>query len=235
MRAYLAGFGTSGSLLAVAALLFVVASALVAFNGWPHLGAQPSPGRVVISASPSSAASSPSARRLVLVSARVPAGRRLHAAPVAAGRRGSGPGPTVRIGQGVPEPVLPVLTRPAPGSGAPASTPAPYTAPASGAPSRVSGTVPKPPVPIPSVPPAPIKQTGQVVQQVAAAVGKAVSNTGSQAGSVVQQTTSAAAGAVQSVSPPAAGVVKNVGSGAAKALGGVTKTVAGGLAGLGGG
>ena len=31
-RAYLAGVGTSGSLLAVAALVFIVASALVAFQ-----------------------------------------------------------------------------------------------------------------------------------------------------------------------------------------------------------
>ena len=34
-RAYLAGFGTGGALVACAALVFVVASALVAFNGMP--------------------------------------------------------------------------------------------------------------------------------------------------------------------------------------------------------
>src|SRR4051794_15922857 len=34
-RAFLAGFGTTGSLLAAAACLFVVASAVVAFRGWP--------------------------------------------------------------------------------------------------------------------------------------------------------------------------------------------------------
>jgi len=33
-RAYLASFGTTGSLLAGAALTFMVASALVAFRGW---------------------------------------------------------------------------------------------------------------------------------------------------------------------------------------------------------
>ena len=48
-RPYIAGFGTSGSLLAVAALLFIVASAMVAFHGWPHVGAQPSRGEVVVS------------------------------------------------------------------------------------------------------------------------------------------------------------------------------------------
>jgi hypothetical protein len=40
-RAYLPGFGTAGSLLAGAVLMFIVASALVAFRGWPHVGAQP--------------------------------------------------------------------------------------------------------------------------------------------------------------------------------------------------
>lgn len=35
MRSYLAGIGTSGILLLAALAVFVVASALVAFNGWP--------------------------------------------------------------------------------------------------------------------------------------------------------------------------------------------------------
>jgi hypothetical protein len=39
-RAYLAGFGTSGSLLAGAVLMFLLASALVAFRGWPEVAAQ---------------------------------------------------------------------------------------------------------------------------------------------------------------------------------------------------
>src|SRR5947209_17644652 len=39
-RAYLAGFGTSGSLLAGAALMFVLASAIVAFRGWPRVAGQ---------------------------------------------------------------------------------------------------------------------------------------------------------------------------------------------------
>jgi hypothetical protein len=36
-RAYLAGFGTSGSLLVGAAAMFVLASAIVAFHGWPSV------------------------------------------------------------------------------------------------------------------------------------------------------------------------------------------------------
>jgi hypothetical protein len=39
-RAYLAGVGTTGSLLAAAALVFIVARALVAFHGWPHVAVQ---------------------------------------------------------------------------------------------------------------------------------------------------------------------------------------------------
>jgi hypothetical protein len=39
-RAYIAGFGTAGSLLAGAAMVFVLASAVVAFRGWPHVGDQ---------------------------------------------------------------------------------------------------------------------------------------------------------------------------------------------------
>jgi hypothetical protein len=47
-RAYLAGFGTSGSLLAGAALMFLLASAFVAFQGWPAVAGQSSPVSVSI-------------------------------------------------------------------------------------------------------------------------------------------------------------------------------------------
>lgn len=40
-RGYLAGFGTSGSILAGAAVLFVLASAIVAFRGWPQIATGP--------------------------------------------------------------------------------------------------------------------------------------------------------------------------------------------------
>jgi len=54
-RAYLAGLGTTGSLPAGSALMFMVASALVAFHGWPHLAVQPSTGEVVVSSRSASA------------------------------------------------------------------------------------------------------------------------------------------------------------------------------------
>jgi hypothetical protein len=37
-RAYIAGIGTTGSLVAAAAAVFLVASAVIAFNGWPGTG-----------------------------------------------------------------------------------------------------------------------------------------------------------------------------------------------------
>src|ERR1700692_4043034 len=42
-RAYIAGFGTAGSLLAGAAMMFVLASAVVAFRGWPQVGGGATP------------------------------------------------------------------------------------------------------------------------------------------------------------------------------------------------
>ena len=44
--AYMAGFGTAGSLLACAAVLFVIATGVVAFQGWPDLANAPSPASV---------------------------------------------------------------------------------------------------------------------------------------------------------------------------------------------
>src|SRR5947209_18007923 len=84
LRTYLPGFGTAGSLLAGAVLMFIVASALVAFRGWPHVGAQPSPGEVVVSPAPTTATGSPSGRRLALFTAGPAAGIAAPAAAAAA-------------------------------------------------------------------------------------------------------------------------------------------------------
>src|SRR4030088_3097847 len=62
-RAYIAGFGTAGSLVAGAAMVFVLASTVVAFRGWPQVSAEPSLATLV--ASPQRATtSSPTGRRL---------------------------------------------------------------------------------------------------------------------------------------------------------------------------
>ena len=47
-RAYLAGFGTAGSLLAGAAFLFVIAGAFVSFNGWPDIAQRPGPAAAMV-------------------------------------------------------------------------------------------------------------------------------------------------------------------------------------------
>ena len=47
-RAYIAGFGTAGSLLAAASVLFVLATAVVAYRGWPQVAdAGPAPALVL--------------------------------------------------------------------------------------------------------------------------------------------------------------------------------------------
>ncbi|HWF75364.1 MAG TPA: hypothetical protein VG186_18600, partial [Solirubrobacteraceae bacterium] len=47
-RAYIAGFGTAGSLLAGASVLFVVATAVVSYRGWPQIAdAGPKPAVVL--------------------------------------------------------------------------------------------------------------------------------------------------------------------------------------------
>jgi len=42
-RAYMAGFGTTGCVLACAAALFALAGGVVGFRGWPQVGGQGSP------------------------------------------------------------------------------------------------------------------------------------------------------------------------------------------------
>lgn len=62
-RGYLAGFGTSGSLLAGAAALFLVGSAIVAFDGWPQAATGAANSNVAAGLPP---ASSRTARRLTV-------------------------------------------------------------------------------------------------------------------------------------------------------------------------
>ncbi|MHB8656631.1 MAG: hypothetical protein ACYC91_01555 [Solirubrobacteraceae bacterium] len=63
-RAYIAGFGTAGSLLAGAAILFILASAVVAFRGWPAVGQESSPVAVIVSAPRGAVPSTSQSRRV---------------------------------------------------------------------------------------------------------------------------------------------------------------------------
>ena len=226
-RAYLAGLGTSGSLLICLALVFIVASALVAFRGWPHVGAQPSPGEVVVSPQPTASSASAAARRLVLVSATPIPAPATPAGAIVAGAAGGLGG------------------RSAPGTrssiGAPASTSRRAIAqvtPVPGATPCETGCGPAPAAGSALPVPAPVQQLTQTAQQglqrATGTLGKVVGGAGGKVGTVVRQTSNAAGGAVQTVSPSAAGVVRNAGSGTANLLGGLTKTAAGVLSNLGG-
>jgi hypothetical protein len=225
-RAYLPGVGTSGSLLAGAVLMFIVASALVAFRGWPHVGAQSSPGEVVVSPAPSTAAASPSGRRLARFVAAPGAGVAGAAAAGAVARPRAVPG-AVRTGTATPQHSLgrPVTaSRPVPAAGAGAGTVA-------SCPSGGCGSTPVTAQPG-SGASGPTQPVQQVVSRTTGALGGVVSGTGNQVGSIVQKTSGVVAGAVQPVSPPAAGVVDSAGAGAAKTVTGVTQTIAGTLSGL---
>src|SRR5580693_5336698 len=90
-RAYLAGVGTAGSLLAGAALMFIVASALVAFRGWPQVAKQPTPGEVVNSAHRAASGATLATRRLAFAAAAPAAGAGAARAAPAAGGAARGP------------------------------------------------------------------------------------------------------------------------------------------------
>jgi hypothetical protein len=79
MRAYLAGLGTAGSLVAGAALLFVLASAFVAFRGSPDVAAPPAPVSVAVAL--------PAARVLPSVERRRPVALAVRALSARVGKR----------------------------------------------------------------------------------------------------------------------------------------------------
>lgn len=72
-RAYIAGFGTAGSLVACAALVFVTASAVVAFRGWPQVASTSAPAALVVSR-PHLSGPSRAEKRLVAAERATPAG-----------------------------------------------------------------------------------------------------------------------------------------------------------------
>jgi len=79
-RAYIAGFGTAGSLVAGAAIVFVLASAVVAFRGWPQVGNSGQDSSIVFGKQAQSKAPSNVDRQLVAAAA----------TPVTTGAGGSG-------------------------------------------------------------------------------------------------------------------------------------------------
>ena len=223
-RAYLAGAGTTGSLLAVAALVFIVASALVAFRGWPHVAAATPPGRVVISANRGASGGTPAARRLALV-AGAPGAGGVGGAGGARGAGGAGRGPSA-AGRGLGRPGPPRQA-----IGAPASTSVPVSGSGGSDGSTCASGCGTAPAPSPS--PTPVQRVQQTLSQATNTLGNVVSGTGSRLGSTVQQTTNGVAGALGGSSTPAGGTVSKVGSGAGKTVTGVTQALGGVLKSLG--
>jgi hypothetical protein len=194
MRAYAAGFGTAGSLIAGAALLFVLASALVAFGGWPKVGAEPAPVSVVVSP-PAVGGGTPAGRRLAVIAAgaAVAPAAAPAAAPAVAG---------VGAGAGVP------AARPAPVSAPTGAAPRPGSAPSAPSATAPAGRctsgcgAPAPPAP--------------VIQKV----NNGVSDTRSKLGSTIVAASNTTAGAVRPKNGGAAEAVQTAGTPAGNTVSG---------------
>jgi hypothetical protein len=193
-RAYVAGFGTSGSLLAGAALMFLLASAIVGFHGWPQVG---SPNSVanVLAPNVTVAPSSPASRILAAITA----GRIQSASARALPAGGGGHGP--RGGMiGSPQ----------------ASSPAAlsvglHAASATGC----SGSKCTPSIPSTPTPTQVTKQLSTAVAQTGAKVGKSVSTTATKAATVVAPVSPAASSTLKKLGHGAAHAVSSTSTSAA--------------------
>jgi hypothetical protein len=221
-RAYIAGFGTAGSLLAGAAMMFVLASAVVAFRGWPQVGAADTPtGAVLVAHAKLPGASR--AERGLLVAASTGA---TAADGTRAGRGAGKTGASHRAGgsrsQGVTVAQHPGSSVGSPASATPGTAGAPATAGcgSSCAPS-VTGTV------------------SSVIQNATGAVGSTVAAAGKTLGATVSGLTSAVAGKLAGLNSGLANVVSKTGtavggllSNTTSAAGNAVSNVGKGLAGL---
>lgn len=207
-RAYLAGFGTSGSLLTGAALLFILASAFIGFHGWPQVGDSPATVAVSVPRAPVGTTTSAASRSLAGTTASGASSRATAlraggaAGPAATARSGGGHvhgGPTTLGGGTMPpggtSPTAPGgHTGPAPShcpaSGCTSTPPVRIPTPVSGPVNHATGTVHKVlgtvkralPVHVPSHLPRPGTGSGgagSVVHHVGSAAGGAASTAGS--------------------------------------------------------
>lgn len=200
-RAYVAGFGTSGSLVAGAALLFVLASAIVAFRGWPQVtGAQPAASVAV----PRSGNQTTSSRATRLLTAAV-TGTTARSSALASARAGRGVrfvgGP--RAGGSGTGPASTGVTVDHPGNSGSGLT----SCATSGCISSVS--------------------PGQTVTSTGDSLGKTVASTGKSLGTAVNNAAQAVANGLSGVSSPAASTVSGVGSTLGSVVSGATSAVGG--------
>ncbi len=187
-RGYPAGFGTSGSLLAGAALLFLLASAIVAFRGWPQVGAGPAIS--VLSAPQASAPSHVGKRLAAFLSRRAAVGAGGGAQATTPWRRATRVGAPRGSGVAGPTVAAPVAAATPTRTGSPAPSSA-STCGSTGC--NVSGGA------------------QSVITHTANSVTQEVSNIGTAVGSQVQSTTQSAANAASSVSPQAGSAVQSAG------------------------
>lgn len=196
-RAYLAGFGTSGSLLAGAALLFVLSSAIVAFRGWPQIATGPAAVSVVSARSAGPGRVAP--RLAAILKSRLVTGGAAVAPPFGHRRALGVRGAFVKR--------VPVSS-----IGAPVSGTASAVRPA-GAPCAASACT-KPGGP-------------GLVSALTNSVAQAVTSIGSAAGSGVSAASGAVGASVSGASPQAATAVQSAGSSAGNGISGTATTVAG--------
>ena len=202
-RSYMAGLGTSGSLVAGAALLFVLGSAIVAFRGWPQVATGPATTSVAAAAQPT--APSHTARRLAAVLR-----RRGVIATVAAVRTGGVRSGATSSGRGGPRTGSGSLgSRPggpvtASGKGTSASA---GSASASGGCGSSSCSNPQ-----------------SLVTHLSKTVAQQVTDIGSSVGSRLGATSGSVGGSLAPVSPPLANSVQSGGKSAGTAVSGTATT-----------
>lgn len=205
-QAYIAGFGTAGSLLAGATMLFALASAFVAFTGWPQVGDQPSSAPVIITDSDSPAASAGANRVAAVVAAQAVARSGVLSAPGHANASGAAVSRSKPTSSG--------RRLPAPPTGPVTITPAPGTPSCAGI-----GCVVGPSA----------GGSGTVVQGVTGTLSNTVATTGAKLGSAVTGVAGSLAGGLTGVSSSLAGVVNNVGQTLGSTVTGATGAAAGTL------
>ena len=211
-RAYVAGFGTSGSLLAAAAAVFLVGSAIVAFKGWPQIGIGAPNSNVAAAPIP---VASRAARRLsvVLAARALPATRALaRPAPVRLAR-------PARPSRGRSSVQGTVVT------GTPATAPAPAAGVAESPGSNRGGS---------SACSACDTATQPAVTHVSRGVANTVSKVGSDVGQQLTSFSGTVANQIAPASPTVASTVQNIGSAVGKTVAGTTSTVGKSISALGG-
>ena len=221
-RAYIAGFGTAGSLLAAASVLFVMATAVVSYRGWPQVSYAASAPALVLPRTPIYGVVPTPATTPVLTAEVTPSAPSRTGSPVGVTRTASAITPT-RSQAGV-------TLAPGAGHGAP-------NHPASNVPTKVPVTTAGGSPSCTGSACAPRSSTGGglagVTSGVTGVVGAGVSAAGQNLGSTVSAVSGALANKLSSVSPTVGSLVSGAGQALGKAVSNATGTLGGAVAGTG--